>query len=123
MSCRRTAVAGPIGSAVPALAFALLPKCPACLGASLAIVSSLGLGELDPGVLRGVMMASLLVALGLLARAARRRDRWIAFVVACAGAAVVGLGSICDAGRPTLLVGVTVLYAGALRIYLTPRKL
>jgi hypothetical protein len=123
VSCRRATIAGPIGSAAPALVVALLPKCPACLGASLAIVSSLGLGELAPGVLRAVMFGGLVIALALLGRAARRRDRWVAFAVSCVGATIVAAGSLVDAGRATLVAGVVVLYAGALRIYLAPRKL
>jgi hypothetical protein len=111
--------AAAIGSAVPALLVALLPKCPACLGAYLAVASSLGLGKLDPGVLYAVMFGGLVVSLVLLGRAARRRHRWGAFAVACIGAAIVVGGRTFDAGRIVLLVGVIALYAGALQIYLS----
>jgi len=116
MTCAR--IARPIGSAAPALAFALLPKCPACLGASLAFAASLGISA---GVLRGFVMASFATALVLLAIVARRRQQMAAFAVACSGASIVALGRWLDLGLPVLVVGVVVLYGAALRIYLTGR--
>jgi hypothetical protein len=117
-SGRRRTLAG-LGSASPALLVALLPKCPACLGAYLAIASSLGLGKLDPSVLWAVMLAGLVLALALLGRAAARRRRWGAFAIACLGAAVLLVGRVEDAGRGPVVAGLVLLYAGALRIYLS----
>jgi Na+/melibiose symporter-like transporter len=108
-----------IGSAVPALLVALLPKCPACLGAYLAVASSLGLNKLDPGALFAVMFGGLVLSLVFLARAARRRHRWPAFAVACVGAVVIVAGRTFDASRIVLFAGVATLYAGAFRIYLS----
>jgi hypothetical protein len=124
MTCaRRTlgAVAKPLGSASPALLVALLPKCPACIGAYLAILSGLGLDHVDPGVLQGIMIGGLVVALGLLGRAAARRGRWLVFAVACTGAAIVVAGRWLDAERVVLIAGVVLLYAGALGVYLRRR--
>jgi hypothetical protein len=112
-------IARSLGSALPAVLVALIPKCPACLGAYLAIGSSLGLGRLDPGVLWGVMICGLVGSLALLGLAASRRHRWGAFAVACAGAAIVLGGRLAGAGRFVLIAGVAVLYAGALRIYVS----
>jgi hypothetical protein len=112
-------IAKSLGSMVPALAVALLPKCPACLGAYLAIGSSLGLGKLDPGVLWAVMVAALVASLALLGRGAARRHRWPAFAVACLGATIVLGARVVEAGRIAMLAGVVLLYAGALRIYLS----
>jgi hypothetical protein len=119
---RRTAVAAPLASAVPAVIVALLPKCPACLGAYLAVASGAGLGQVDPGVVWALSIGALIGALALLGRAARRRHRWTAFGVACAGAAVVLGGRALDAGRLALVAGVALLYAGALAIYLGRRR-
>lgn len=112
-------VTGPLGSALPALAVALAPKCPACLGAYLALGSGLGLGRLDPGVLWAGMIAVLGAALALLGRAAARRHRWGSFAAACAGAALVLGGRALDAGQGVAIAGVALLYAGALAIYVS----
>lgn len=114
-----TAVAGPLGSALPALAVALLPKCPACLGAYLAMGSGLGLGGVSPGVMSAVLIGVLGLALALLGRAAARRKLWGAFAVACVGAAIVVAGRALDAGRIAGFTGVALLYAGALWIYIS----
>lgn len=119
-SSRRAAlaVAGPIGGALPALAIALLPKCPACLGAYLAFASGLGLGRLRPGPVWAVAIAGTLLALALLGVAARRRRRVSGFVVACAGAALTLGGRALDLRPALLLTGVALLYAGALWTYM-----
>ncbi|MFT3697025.1 MAG: hypothetical protein QM831_28040 [Kofleriaceae bacterium] len=106
-----------IGSAVPALAVALLPKCPACLGAYLAVASSVGINHINPGVLMAVVIGTMALALFLLGRAAKRRHRWIAFGVACAGAAIVLGARFVDGGKVPMIAGVLTLYAGAFRIY------
>jgi hypothetical protein len=111
--------ARPIGSVVPALAVALLPKCPACVAAYLAVASSIGLGKLDPGVISAVLIGVLVLALALLGRAAARRRRWGAFAIACTGTAIVLGARALDAGRVAMIAGVVVLYAGAAAIYLS----
>ncbi|HEY4239112.1 MAG TPA: hypothetical protein VGM88_04825 [Kofleriaceae bacterium] len=108
----------PLASASPALLVALLPKCPACLGAYLAFASGLGIDKVPPGVLVAVMVAGLGLALALLGRAAARRHRWIAFGIACTGALLVVIARGLDAPRPVMLASLLPLYAGALGIYL-----
>lgn len=112
-----TTVVRPLGSASPALLLALLPKCPACLGAYLAVASSVGLDQVSSSALLAVTIAGLAIALVLLGRAAARRGRWLAFAVAVLGAVVVTGGRLADASRAAQLVGAILLYAGALRIY------
>lgn len=110
-------IARAAGSTVPALIVALLPKCPACVGAYLAVASSVGIDRVNPGVVMAVMVCTMGLALGLLGRAAKRRHRWIAFAVACTGAAVVLGARVFDGGRIPMFAGVLTLYAGAFRIY------
>ncbi|HEY0254005.1 MAG TPA: hypothetical protein VGC41_20890, partial [Kofleriaceae bacterium] len=74
-------IARSIASSAPALVVALLPKCPACLGAYLAVASSVGMGRVSPGILFAVMAGAMGLALALLGRAAKRRHRWIAFAI------------------------------------------
>jgi hypothetical protein len=128
-----TALARPLGSASPALLIALVPKCPACLGAYLAVASSVGLDRVSPGALQGIAVLGLAIALVLLGRAAARPSRgdtarrlrgtrrWLAFAVAVLGAVAVTWGRLADAPRAAVLAGVGLLYAGALPIYLGRR--
>ncbi|HEX4454195.1 MAG TPA: hypothetical protein VH143_25200 [Kofleriaceae bacterium] len=112
-------IAKPLGSALPALAVALLPKCPACVAAYLAVASSIGLGKLDPGIVSAVLIGVLVIALALLGRTAARRRRWGAFAIACTGTAIVLGARAFDGGRIAMIGGVVVLYAGAAAIYLS----
>jgi hypothetical protein len=116
---RALAVTRPVGSALPALLLALLPKCPACLGAYLAFASGLGIGNVPPGPLWAVTIGATALALYFLGRAAARRHRWGAFAIASVGATVALGGRLGELPTAIPLAGVALLYAGALRIYLS----
>ena len=79
---------GPVGGVLAALA----PKglCPICLASSGSVLSSLGLTFLaDDAVMRWLLAGILGVALLAFFMSARRKERWVMFAIAVAGALAV----------------------------------
>ena len=113
MSAKR---ATPLAAAVPAIAIALLPKCPLCLASSFALLSELGVARAAFGPLWVAMIAALVVGLALTARQAIARRRVRALGAVLAGAAIVGGARWLDASLAVTVVGVCLLLGGAVRI-------
>ena len=66
------------GFVTPGVAMALLPKCPACLAAWLALAMGVGLSAPAAGILRAALLVlSLAPAIFLAARARRRAWRFL----------------------------------------------
>jgi hypothetical protein len=76
-----------VAATLPAIAAALVPKCPLCV---IAIAGSIGL-ELPLNIPSPLplMMLFVAISLTLILRAARRNDRVIGAVLACAAAALL----------------------------------
>ena len=79
---------GPVGGVLAVLA----PKglCPICIASSGSVLSSLGLTFLaDDAVMRWLLAGILGIALLAFFVAARRKERWVMFMIAAAGAVAV----------------------------------
>lgn len=100
---------------LPAIALALLPKCPLCLGAYLGAVGCLGAVPWlsgGCGLLLEALVASLAVG-AIAVRGARRGDSW-AVLGGFTGCAVMLAGKVADA-RSVAIAGALLLGAAAVR--------
>jgi hypothetical protein len=82
---------GPLGGVLAVL----VPKgiCPICLATSGSVLSSLGLSFLaNDAIMRWLLAGILAIALTAFFVSARRKERWIVFVVAVLGALLVYSG-------------------------------
>ncbi len=99
--------------AAPGIGLSLLPKiaCPACWPAYAGLLSSLGLGFLIPNMtyLLPLTVAFLLIAVGLLGFRARRRRRYVPFVLGIIAASLILLGKFSLASNPVLYTGLGLL--------------
>ena len=102
-----------IAAAAPGVLVAILPKCPVCLGAYVALA---GL-SISPARFLALTLAVLALALIVIARAAGRAHRWRAFGIAAVGGVLVGLSRVLAASAAWTWIGVALLYAGAVWIY------
>ena len=100
---------------LPAVAVALLPKCPACLPAYAALASSLGLGFLiESAYLLPLILLFLIVA--VLGDRVRKSDhrRYAPIALEVFGTGIVLVGKFLLDSRPVAFGGTACLIAGAL---------
>jgi|HubBroStandDraft_6_1064221.scaffolds.fasta_scaffold406643_2 hypothetical protein len=102
-----------IAAATPGVVVAVLPKCPVCLGAYVALAGV----SISPAKFLALTLALLALALLVLARAAGRTNRWRAFGLAAIGGVLVGLARGFAASTAWTWIGVALIYAGAVWIY------
>jgi hypothetical protein len=115
ISTRRSVRRRSVLTALPAVAVALLPKCPACLSAYAALASSLGLGFLiESAYLLPLILVVLIVA--VLAHRMRKKDhrKYAAIALEAFGVSIVLAGKFLFDSRPVVLGGIACLIAGSL---------
>lgn len=109
----RTTTGWTLGAALGA---ALLPKCPACLGAYLGVFGALGAGTLDRSILAWawpLACGAVALALARVLSAARRQNRYGGLVVCGIGAGLLALGRMVWS-PPVVWFGAALLVGGAL---------
>jgi len=101
--------------ALPAVAAALLPKCPACLPAYAALASSLGLGFLTESAYL-LPLIILVLVLAVLGHTLRKDDhpRYAPIVLEVFGVSVLRAGKFLLYSRPIAVGGGACLIAGSL---------
>jgi hypothetical protein len=108
-----------VGTALSGLLVAILPKCPACVAAYLALFTGLGADKIPvqfAWIATLATLAMLTVALVFVARRAWLTKRPRAFALALAGAAAVVGARMWDGPFVVVLLGMLMLVAGSIGV-------